>query len=274
MTRFDEEVVPSASFGNLDLERVRRFRTLATDDDDKILASKLGMAREDAAGELRPTVSGILMGSRDARRWLPYAFIQAVAYRGRFVGDQGTAANYQLDAHDICGPLDDQVTEACRFVARNQRVAAEKTIGRRDLPQYDISAVFEGVVNAVAHRDYSIHGAKIRLRMFSDRLELYSPGELPNTMSVEALAYKQNTRNETITSLLARCPVSGGIPRLETPRRTLMDRRGEGVGWILRKSEELSGHWPRYELLDRTELRLTIFAAQSNSFSSGDGDHL
>ena len=39
-----------------------------------------------------------------------------------------------------------------------------------------MTAVFEAVVNAVAHRDYSVHGSKIRLRLFSDRLELYSPG--------------------------------------------------------------------------------------------------
>ncbi len=67
---------------------------------------------------------------------------------------------YQLDAKDIAGPLDEQVSEACRFVARNMRVEARKNGGRIDLPQFDLTSAFEAVVNAVAHRDYSIYGSK------------------------------------------------------------------------------------------------------------------
>ena len=56
----------------------------------------------------------------------------------------------------------------------------------------------------MAHRDYSIHGAKIRLRMFADRLELHTPGVIPNTMTVDSLPYRQAARNEALTSLLAK----------------------------------------------------------------------
>ena len=63
------------------------------------------------------------------------------------------------------------------------------------------------MVNAVAHRDYSMQDAKIRLRLFADRLEIYSPGTIPNTITVDSLAYRQAARNETITSLLAKCGV-------------------------------------------------------------------
>jgi len=87
-----------------------------------------------------------------------------------------------------------QAIEACRFVSRNTKVAAMKSIGRRDFPQYDLVAVFQAVVNAVPHRDYSIHGAKVRLRLFADRLELYSPGGLPNTLELESLPYRQMVR--------------------------------------------------------------------------------
>ena len=98
----------------------------------------------------------------------------------------------------------------------DERVAAVR--GRIDLPQYDMAAVFEAVVNAVAHRDYAMHGARIRLHLYADRIELSSPGALPNRMTVDDLAYRQTSRNETLTSLLARCPVPTGIPGLETPR--------------------------------------------------------
>jgi len=93
------------------------------------------------------------------------------------------------------------------FLHRNQRVAATKEPQRIEVPQFSIRAVFEAVVNAVAHRDYSIHGSKIRIFLFDGRLEIFSPGALPNTVSVESLSLRQATRNELLTSLLAECPV-------------------------------------------------------------------
>lgn len=267
--RVDEQVVLDARLEDLDPEIVDRFRPLRTQDDRLSLLRKLGMAVENERGQLRPSVAGLLLGSHCPEQRLRHAFIQAVAYRGETVAGGDGSGAYQLDARDIGGPLDAQVLEACRFVLRNQRVAARKAVGRTDLPDYDITAVFEAVVNAVAHRDYSMHGSKIRLRMFSDRLELYSPGSIPNTMTVETLAYRQASRNETITSLLAKCPVPNDIAGLETQRTTMMDRRGEGVSLILDRSERLSGRRPVYDLLDESELRLTIFAA---SAGKGQGE--
>ena len=134
-------------------------------------------------------------------------------------------------------------------------------MGRIDVPQYDMTAVFEALVNAVAHRDYAVRESKIRLHMFADRLELYSPGGLANTLTVDTIEYRQASRNETVTSLLARCRIPHGIVELDTRRETLMDRRGEGVRAILDRSEELSGKRPVYELFDHAELRLTIYAS-------------
>ena len=118
-------------------------------------------------------------------------------------------------------------------------------------------------MNAVAHRDYSIHGSKIRLQMFSDRLELYSPGALPNTVTVDTLEFRQFSRNATIANLFARCPVPTGIPGLTTSRTTLMERRGEGVGFLLERSEKHSGKTPEYALFNDSELRLTIYGADA-----------
>lgn len=260
--RFDEQVVPDATLGDLADGLVERFRGPSGSDEAPVLLRKLGMAREDERGVVRPTVAGLLLGAEEPQRHLPHAMIQAVAYRGIEVADNLDGAAYQLDAKDIGGPLDRQVAEACRFVVRNQKVAATKAVGRADLPQYDLGAVFEALVNAVAHRDYSMSGARVRLRLFADRLELHSPGALPNTMTVDSLPYRQANRNEAVTSLLARCQVPGNIPGLESPRATMMDRRGEGVGIILARSEALSGLRPRYDMHDGSELRLTIFAAR------------
>ncbi len=218
------------------------------------------MARLDD-GVLRSTVAGVLMAAQDPRNWMPNAFIQAVAYRGTGGVPAEPGDIYQLDAADITGPLDQQIIDACRFVMKNMTTTATKSLGRQDLPQFDMTAVFEAVVNAVAHRDYSIHGSKIRLRLFADRLEIYSPGAIANTMTVDSLAYRQSARNETITSLLARCPIPTNAP-FKTDRVTLMDKRGEGVRIILENSTKLAGKIPEYRLLDEAELLLTIYAAQ------------
>ena len=260
LIRFDEQTVHEAGPDSLSADLWPRFRTSRTGDARDGLLMKLRMARRDQEGVLRPTVAGVLMASEDPRDWLPNAFIQAVAYRGADIRPAGQGRTYQLDAADITGSLDKQVDRACRFVARNMKVAAFKGLGRVDRPQYDMTAVFEALVNAVAHRDYSIYGSKIRLRMFENRIELYSPGSIPNTITPERLVHLQSARNEVVTSLLAKCPVPPDIPWLDTDRRTLMDRRGEGVRIILENSERLSGREPLYRLIDNTELVLTIYA--------------
>lgn len=260
--RFDEQLVPMASLDDLVPELWQRFQTGRSRDPRDDLLVKLGMARFEEDGAPRPTVAGVLMATNDPRNWIPNAFIQAVAYRGDDAVPQSGTDGYQLDAADISGPLDRQIVDACRFVMRNMRVPATKDMGRRDTPQFDMPAVFEAVVNAVAHRDYSIHGSKIRLKLFANRLELYSPGAIPNTMTVDSLPYRQATRNEVLTSLLAKCPISAGEDWLQTDRQTLMDKRGEGVQIILDNSERLSKRRPEYKLIDEAELLLVIQAAE------------
>ncbi len=91
-------------------------------------------------------------------------------------------------------------------------------------------------------------------------------------MAVDSLPFRQAARNETITSLLAKRRVPDGVRGMETRRLTLMDKRGEGVGWILERSRLLSGLDAVYELFDDAELRLTIFAASFKTPGiSGDG---
>lgn len=258
--RYDEQAVPRATIEDLTPALWERFRTERTQDTPENLLQKLGMLTRDEDETMRPTIAGILMATETPERWHTNSFIQAVAYSGTSAVPPAPGAVYQLDAKDISGPIDQQVIEAARFVARNSSTIATKDQGRMDMPQYDMTAVFEALVNAVAHRDYSMHGSKIRLRLFSDRLEIYSPGAIPNTMTVASLPYRQSARNEVLTSLLAKVPIPADIEWLKTDRRTMMDKRGEGVGIILANSERLSGRTPEYQLIDDSELLLTIYA--------------
>ncbi len=259
LIRFDETPVPNAVLEDLTEALWRRFSTQLTTDSAEQFLSKLGMFSQDHAGIWRPTVAGVLLASEQPQQFLPSGFIQAVAYHGTEIS-AGSERAYQHDARDITGPVDRQIIEACKFVRMNMRVAARKRSGgREDIPQYSMLAVFEAVTNSVAHRDYSMSGSKIRLRLFDDRLELYTPGFLVNTMTLESLPYRQASRNEAITSQLARCPiVQDDFGRHRT---YIMDKRGEGVPIILSESEQLSGKTPEYRLIDQSELLLTIHAA-------------
>jgi len=248
---FDEQIVPSADVGALKKEMYVRFRSALSPHDDNEFLRKLHFVAMDSTGSWRPTVGGILMASEHPEEFLPSAYVQAICYRG----SERNAAD-QVDAKDIYGPLDIQISEACRFVFKNMRVAAVKIPERVDIPQFAMNAVFEAVVNAVAHRDYSISGSKIRLHLFADRLEIFSPGGLPNTLTIEEIGERQFTRNELICTCLSRCPMAQRFT--DSLRSNIMDRRGEGVPIILAESSKLSGREAAYRLSGDSELKLTI----------------
>ena len=267
MIRFDESIVPTTAPADLHYSLTDRFlRADVVDepspsaDDDSGTAvedtlRKLRLVADDANGGARLTLAGVLLCTTEPQRWLPHAYIQAVSYAG-----ERTDADYQTDARDIGGPLDEQVAEALHFVRRNMLVRATKETARSERPQFSERAVFEALVNAVAHRDYSIAGARVRLHLFGDRLELYVPGALANTLTPDSLHLRQANRNELIVSLLARCAAPAGVGRTR-----LMDRRGDGVPIIRKACRELSGRLPEYRLIDDSELRLLMWAANEDA---------
>ncbi len=253
LIRFEEQAVPGTGLSDLSPDLWQRFVGSGQTEPVETLG-KMRLLTSDESGVKRATVAGVLLCSLNPERWLPGAFIEAVQYRG-----QQRDSNYQLDAKQITGPLDKQILEALAFVRRNMWVAAIKDPGRIEFPQYSIRAVFEAIVNAVAHRDYSIHGSKIRLFMFADRLEIFSPGNLPNTVTIDSIELRQATRNELITLLLSRLPVPG--QDIDTGRQFFLEKRGEGVPIIFAESRKVSGKQAVYRLIDDAELLLTIFSA-------------
>ena len=251
----DEEIVTGTGLNTLEAALVDRFISSRTMQADETQLAKLGLVREDDSGVLRTTVAGVLLCTERPDEFISGAAIEAVCYSGTVLGRAS-----QHDAATITGPLDRQIRDAINFARRNTRVAARKSPGRVDVPQYSPRAVFEAVVNAAVHRDYSIASAKIRLFLFDDRLELYSPGALPNTLPIEAMRQRQATRNETLASLLRMLEVGdvhGGGDRQYYP-----EQRGEGVPIIYEETRALTGSEPIYELVGEAELRLTMPSAR------------
>lgn len=248
--RFEEQDVPYCKFDDLDALLLRRF--IKQDQGDAI--TQLGRLHllNVRDGVAVPTVAGVLLCTLNPARWLPNVEILAVAHSG-----DRNDPNDQTDALEIQGPLDRQIMDAFHFVRRNMQTVARKNLGRIDYPQYHLAAVFEAIVNAVAHRDYSMYAQRIRLFMFSDRLEIHSPGGLPNTLSLDSMSCLSVPRNEILASLLSRYyPVDDSA----LGKSYLMDRRGFGVEMILRESEALSGRQPLYEVISDLELCLTFYA--------------
>ena len=250
---FDEQTIPNTGFNTLDASLWRPLLSAEGAAEPEAALGRLALLANDEAGIPRATVAGVLLCTPEPWQWLPNAGITATRYRGN------DRASGQTDAQEITGPLNRQIAQAVAFALRNMQVAARKDPGRVDLPQYSHRVLFEALVNAVVHRDYLIRGSKIRLSMFADRLEVQSPGSLPNNLTVESMETRQVTRNEALTSVLARLPV-GGIQGSEE-RQYFMERRGDGVPIIRRETWELCGQLPEYRVIDDSEVRLTIPAA-------------
>ena len=257
MICFDEQLVPNTGKGTLKKDLYARFiSNTETEEQENEMLLKRRLLVDD--GNLyRASVAGLLMCSHQSDSFLYNSFISAVCYRGK-----ERDANYQIDTEDFKGSLDQQILDAFRFVDKHNQKSARKEIWRTEQTQYSMRAIFEALVNAVVHRDYSKHGSKIRLFLFSDRLELYSPGALANTLTVDKLAYNQITRNELLARLLSDLKIDDDYLGKEVHRQYFLERRGEGVGIILGESERLSGKLPIYQMHNE-ELCLTIYAAKS-----------
>ena len=251
---YDKQTVPHTGFETLGERLWEPLLSVAGASDPRRGLMNLRLLAEDETGVVRATVAGVLLCARSPQEWLPHATIVATCYRG------DDRASGQMDARGIVGPLPVQIADAVQFVLRNMRVAARKIPARENMPQYSATAVFEAVVNAVAHRDYSMSSRRIRLSMFRSRLEIDSPGQLPNGMTIEAMDTSQATRNEVITSVFGRIPV-GDIPGANH-RLYLMERRGDGVSIIRKETREATGVLPRYEVVDESSLVLSIPAAR------------
>lgn len=252
--RFDEQVVPDSDFESLD-ERLWEPLISVTDGDNPRRAlTNLRLLSTDEFGIERATVAGTLLCTASPEIWLPTARIYATSHRG-----EDTSTD-QIDAQQIVGPLTTQIADAVKFVTKNMRVAARKTPSREDLPEYDETAVFEAMVNAVVHRDYSVDSRGIRITMLKGCLTIDVPGMLARGMTIESMDSTQATRNEAISSVLRRVPVDGVSG--SSHRRFLMERRGVGVSIIKSRTLEATGSLPKYSLVGNSSVLLRIPAAK------------
>ena len=164
-----------------------------------------------SAGQFVATIDGLLLFGLTPNRYVPQSGIRAVCYVGR-EPDYATRADEDLKGPmvPLCDPDNGEfvklglVDKAWDFVRRNTTPSAHLEGARRiDRWEFPEEAVREAVVNALVHRDYSIAGTDIMLAIFSDRLEVVSPGRLPNTVTPTGMRLGQRyARNQTLVNVM------------------------------------------------------------------------
>jgi len=212
--RAELQPVSGTAFENLDLRRLRdyfsnlRQQNVPVDEDSETWKSLL--VNTEIMVEESVSVGGMLMFGLMPNRFLPHAGIDAVAYAG---SEQDYDAIERTKLRSPMTPILDQagnilenglVEQALSFVKRNTAVVWKKDGGRRlERPIYPDDVLREVIVNALIHRDYLLTSSDVVLAVYDDRLEIISPGHLPNGITPERMRLGvRATRNELLKDVM------------------------------------------------------------------------
>lgn len=242
LVQFESQVPPGASLEDLDPEKVQAY--LAATDlsggetwQQGLLRRGCLLAQPDG---LRPTYAALALFGRMPQRWLPGATILAARFSGPSFTDQ-------FIKQEISATLPEQLIQAERFVRENlRRVVQLAGLVHQERFEYPLEAVRELLVNAVAHRDYNLQGDSIHINIFSDRLEIQSPGGLPGPVTLENLLAARFSRNAVIVQALADL---GYVERL-----------GYGLDRVIQTMRQAGLRPPLFEEIAGT-FRVTLFTA-------------
>lgn len=190
-----------------------------------------------------PTIAGLMTFSLYPQTYFPQLCIFAVSLPGTEQGEVGNSGERFIDNKRITGAIPDMLEEAVEFVRRNSRT---KTIvddkgHRADRPEYPIIAVREAILNALVHRDYSIHteNIPISIEMYRDRMEITNSGGLYGKLGIDDLGkVHPETRNATLANILEILHITenrySGIPTIYKefenaglPKPIFTERHGE-----------------------------------------------
>ncbi len=248
IVHYDLSPVPRTSIGDIDMERFTQYYTQLYEGSPSETGLPLEQLLENMEiATIRDnryvlTLGGLVCFGKNPQQHLRHTGIAAV----RFKGDE--ISELFVDRAELTGTLPQLIDDAEQFVLKNTKVAAIiQGFKREEMPQYPIAAVRESIVNAVAHRDYSIAGSKIRLFIFENRIEVYSPGNLPNTITLDTIMYRQFTRNQLIVKFLNNLKY--------------IDELGAGIPRMIRLMKQVCGTSPKFALYG-DEFCVTLYGNQ------------
>lgn len=204
----------------------------------------------------KPTLFSELMFGLYPQAYFPQLSVIAVSVPGIQIGETDQDGSRFIDNKRIEGTIPEMLDASLMFIRNNMKtktIIDGQTGKRTDKPEYPVNAVREAVLNALVHRDYSMHteGMPIQITMYSDRMEIKSPGGLYGRLSVDTLGKIQaDTRNPVLANALEVLSITenrySGIPTIRKelkesglPEPEFIDRRGEFTV-IFRKQSELT----------------------------------
>ena len=245
----DERPVERATLQLLDMEKMRVERPGFSRLTQEQTMEMLNVTRNGI-----PTLAAVLNFCLYPQGFFPQLGITAIVVPGTEIGDVDQDSARFIDNKRIGGTIPEMVEEALNFCRRNMKVKtiiSKETGLRTDKTEYPMDALREAILNAVIHRDYSIHteGTPIQIDFFTDRVEIHSPGSLYGRMSIEQLGIaKPDLRNpalavmaETLTTAEHRY---SGIPTMRNamkesglPEPKFENRRNEFVVTFYNKED-------------------------------------
>jgi len=195
---FETEAVPGAAIEDFSRamideyleKRAERTKRPHSGEVNRLLA-EIGAITADG----RPTVCGLLLFSEYPQRWLPQSAVVFAKFVGKTPRGESGLAGYSR-REELIGPVPRLIESTWNLVWSEMAISAVvKGLEREETFEYPQFAVREALVNAICHRDYRLRGRRIEVRMFSDRLEVISPGGLPGFITVENIKDEHFSRN-------------------------------------------------------------------------------
>jgi ATP-dependent DNA helicase RecG len=230
----DETPLPRLHLQDLDLNAFEHYLNETSQADLDVDPARLLRNWRLLSGD-HPTIAGLVLFGREPQRHLPFAQVNAA----RFPGTDSSVA--PLDIKVLTGQLLNVIDQTQRFLYLHLRIPHDiRGFEPEAKPELPPEALREAVVNAVAHRDYTVHGP-IRLFLLDDRIEIHTPGRAPNTVDEAAMrAGVHVVRNPHIYTRLADAGLvtraGSGIRRMS---RLVRAATGQDIGIALRDFEVL-----------------------------------
>ena len=204
MRHYEDECSMDAEFEDLDTELLEQYRNKINAQNDpfeQILAARGFIKKQ--SGKMRLTNAAVLLFAKNIQQFYPNCRVRFVRYDGTSA-DVGTRLNVTKDVN-IEQPLLKIIDKAQDFISTQLRefTALDGKTGKfKTVPEYPEFAWKEGIVNAVTHREYAMSGNYIKVSMYDDRLEIESPGRLPNIVTLENIKDTRFARNPRISRVL------------------------------------------------------------------------
>jgi len=203
LTDFEMEPIAGSTQDDLDDEIIQEYlkKRQQRNPHGAVLADTRMLAQIGAiTHDGTPTVSGILLFGKNPQTYLPHSRAVFVKFGGERPQGPGGSFGYGR-REEITGPLARIVERVWRVVWEEmEKKAVVKGLAREEQLEYPQFAVREALINAVCHRDYRLRGSSIEIRMYSDRLEVISPGGLPAYITIDNIVDEHYSRNPRIVN--------------------------------------------------------------------------